>query len=52
MDSALLTEAGIPTIIFGPKGAGAHAAVEYVDFDSVVKTTEILINTIINFCCL
>jgi len=30
-DSAVLSAAGIPTVIFGPGGAGAHAAVEWVD---------------------
>lgn len=50
MDSAILAEAGIPTAIFGPGGTGLHAAVEYVDFDSVVTTAEILAGTIIGFC--
>jgi acetylornithine deacetylase len=50
MDSALLAEAGIPTVVFGPTGKGLHAAVEYVEFESVVKTTEVLVNTIIQFC--
>lgn len=50
IESALLAEAGIPTVIFGPSGEGAHASVEYVDFDSVVRTTEILIELIVDFC--
>ena len=50
MESALLLEAGIPPAIFGPSGNGAHAAIEYVDFDSVVSTTEILIKTLVDFC--
>jgi acetylornithine deacetylase len=50
MDAALLTEAGIPTVIFGPSGDGPHAAVEYVDFDSVVRTTKILIELLVDFC--
>ncbi len=50
MESALLSEADIPPVIFGPSGSGAHAAVEYVSFDSVVSTTEILIKTIFDFC--
>lgn len=50
MDAALLTEAGIPTVIFGPSGDGAHAAVEYVDFASVVTTTKILIELLVDFC--
>ncbi len=50
MESALLFEAGIPPVIFGPSGSGAHSAVEYVNFDSVVSTTEVLIKTLIDFC--
>jgi acetylornithine deacetylase len=50
IESALLAEVGIPTVIFGPSGEGAHASIEYVDFDSVVTTTEILIESIIDFC--
>src|SRR5437588_12390540 len=30
-DAALLAEAGIPAVIFGPSGAGWHAAVESAD---------------------
>jgi acetylornithine deacetylase len=35
MDSAVLSAAGFPTVIYGPSGAGAHAAVEHVDLESV-----------------
>jgi len=35
MDMALLNQAGIPTVAFGPSGEGAHADVEWVDIDSV-----------------
>ena len=49
-DSAILTEAGIPTVIFGPRGEGPHASVEYVDFDSVVTTAKILAEAIVEFC--
>lgn len=50
LDSSVLAEAGIPTVIFGPAGEGLHAASEYVEFASVVKTAEILAATIIGFC--
>jgi acetylornithine deacetylase len=50
IESALLVEAGIPTVIFGPSGEGSHASVEYVDFNSVIMTTEILIELITDFC--
>jgi acetylornithine deacetylase len=50
MDSAILAEAGIPSVIIGPAGEGFHAATEYVDFASVVTLTKILADTIIEFC--
>ena len=49
-DAALLAQAGIPSVIFGPKGKGLHSAVEYVELESVVNTAEIIANTIIDFC--
>ena len=49
-DAAILTQAGIPTVIFGPGGEGLHAAVEYVDFDSVVATAKVLAEVIVEFC--
>jgi len=50
LDSALLAAAGIPSVIFGPSGKGMHAAEEYVDFDSVVTTAQVLVRTILDFC--
>ncbi len=50
LDSAILDEAGIPTVIFGPGGEGLHAAVEYVDFETVVDTAKVLSGTIADFC--
>ncbi|TFG32018.1 ArgE/DapE family deacylase [Candidatus Thorarchaeota archaeon] len=49
-DAALLSAAGIPSILFGPSGEGGHAPVEYVDFDSLIQTTKILATTIMNYC--
>ena len=34
---------GIPTLLFGPRGAGAHNPDEYVEFDSVLRTAEVLL---------
>jgi acetylornithine deacetylase len=34
---------GIPTLLFGPRGAGPHNPNEYVEFDSVVLTAEVLL---------
>jgi acetylornithine deacetylase len=50
LDSAILAQAGIPTVIFGPSGDGEHAAVEYVDLDSVITTTQVLVQSMIDFC--
>jgi acetylornithine deacetylase len=49
-DAALLAAAGVPTVLFGPHGAGAHAAVEWVDLTSVEQLTQILIDTAATFC--
>ena len=40
-DSAILGEAGIETVILGPKGGGIHEEVEWVDLDSVIQLAEI-----------
>ncbi len=49
-DAALLAHAGVPTVIFGPSGAGAHGDVEYVDLPSVVACAEVLAQVIAGFC--
>jgi acetylornithine deacetylase len=41
MDSALTSAAGIPTVIFGPTGEGAHADIEWVDLESAQFCREI-----------
>jgi acetylornithine deacetylase len=41
MDSALTSAAGIPTVVFGPDGDGAHADEEWVDLDTVQVCREI-----------
>ncbi|WP_327249965.1 ArgE/DapE family deacylase [Streptomyces sp. NBC_01320] len=49
-DCALLDRAGIPCLLFGADGAGAHAATEYVDLASLDRLTDILTDTIADFC--
>ncbi|SCE93438.1 acetylornithine deacetylase [Micromonospora viridifaciens] len=49
-DCALLDRAGIPCLLFGVGGAGAHAATEYVDLASLDRLTDILTSTIADFC--
>jgi acetylornithine deacetylase len=41
-DAAVLAEAGIPSVLFGPGGAGLHSTVEYVNLDEVVACRDIL----------
>jgi len=44
MDAAIFHDAGIPTVDFGPAGAGAHETVEWVSLESVVTTARVLEN--------
>ena len=50
MDAALFAAAGMATVDYGPTGAGAHEAIEWVDVDSVVKCAAILKETALRFC--
>ncbi len=50
MDAALLTASGIPTVIFGPGGAGAHAIVEWADLEQLQQCSAVLVNVIREFC--
>ncbi len=50
MDAALTQAAGIETVVFGPAGAGAHAAEEWVDVDSMVRCAEVLAETARRYC--
>lgn len=49
MDAALLAAAGADVVVIGPRGAGAHAAVEWVDLESVAQVSEILALTAVEF---
>jgi acetylornithine deacetylase len=42
-DAALLAEAGIPTVIFGPGGAGLHSIEEYVNINDVLTCQDVLV---------
>jgi len=50
MDSALLAAAGIPTVICGPDGAGAHADEEWVDLASAETALRTLDGAAARFC--
>ncbi len=49
-DCALLDRAGIPCLLFGVDGAGAHAADEYAGLASLDGITDVLTGTIADFC--
>jgi acetylornithine deacetylase len=49
-DSALFHAAGIPTVLLGPRGAGAHADVEWVDLDSVARCCDLYTALAMDMC--
>jgi acetylornithine deacetylase len=49
-DSAIFAAAGIPTVIFGPGGEGAHADVEWVDLNQLDRCVDALDRVIASFC--
>lgn len=49
-DAAFLAAAGIPSLLFGPSGAGAHAVEEWVDIQSVRTCAEIYLAAAVDLC--
>jgi acetylornithine deacetylase len=49
-DAAVFSAAGIPSVLFGPSGSGAHAVEEWVDLASVRTCAEIYLRTAMDFC--
>lgn len=49
-DSALLAAAGIPTVLFGPCGEGAHAEEEWVELASVERCAEVYLAVAEELC--
>jgi acetylornithine deacetylase/succinyl-diaminopimelate desuccinylase-like protein len=49
-DAALLSQAGVPAVVFGPEGEGLHGKDEWVTVDSIEQTTEILRRLVDSFC--
>jgi len=49
-DAAVFAAAGIPTVVFGPGGEGAHEQTEWVELDDVERMVEILLRTATEFC--
>jgi acetylornithine deacetylase len=50
MDSALLSAAGVDTVIMGPHGTGAHAKEEWVDVRSVIDTAAVFAEAAQRYC--
>jgi acetylornithine deacetylase len=50
MDTQIIAKKGAFAVAFGPVGSGSHAAVEYVDIDSVVNTARVLERVVHRFC--
>jgi acetylornithine deacetylase len=49
-DSGLLDAAGIPTVLFGPQGEGAHAEVEWVDVESLERVRDVALAVAVEWC--
>lgn len=49
-DAAILGQAGIPSVVFGPGGAGLHGLSEYVRVDDVLVCQAALVEVIRMFC--
>ncbi len=49
-DAAILADAGIETVLLGPIGYGLHSAEEWVDMQSMVDLTAILMQTAVSYC--
>jgi len=49
-DASVLGHAGIPSVVFGPGGAGLHSAEEYVKLDEVIACRDALADLIRTVC--
>ncbi|GAA2393485.1 M20/M25/M40 family metallo-hydrolase [Dactylosporangium salmoneum] len=49
-DSAFLSAAGIPTVLYGPEGDGAHADVEWVSRSGTLTAADVLTRLARDFC--
>lgn len=50
MDSALFSRAGYETVVFGPRGGGAHSLQEWVDLQSLEDLSEVLAACALSYC--
>jgi acetylornithine deacetylase len=49
-DAAILGEAAIPSVLFGPGGAGLHSTEEYVNVDDVLACRDVLAAAVVQWC--
>jgi acetylornithine deacetylase len=49
-DAAVLGYAGIPSVLFGPGGAGLHSTEEYVSVEDVIVCRDALVELVMRFC--
>ena len=49
-DAAILGGAGIPSVLYGPTGAGLHGLEEWVDIQSVLTCRDALVNLVRMWC--
>jgi acetylornithine deacetylase len=49
-DSAFIAAAGIPTVLYGPNGDGAHADTEWVSISGTVQCARTLTTLALGFC--
>jgi acetylornithine deacetylase len=49
-DAALIADTGTPTVLFGPAGEGAHAALEWVDLASLNRVREVVGRVAAEWC--
>jgi len=49
-DAALLAEAGIPSVLFGPGGTGLHSTLEYVNLPDVLTCAQVVAECARSFC--
>jgi acetylornithine deacetylase len=49
-DAALIAGAGIPTVLYGPAGEGAHAEIEWVDLASLGRVCRVIVDIATEWC--
>jgi acetylornithine deacetylase/succinyl-diaminopimelate desuccinylase-like protein len=49
-DSAVFAAAGIPTVVYGPGGEGAHAQVEWVDLADLERCKDVYVAVTLELC--